>query len=218
MRRMLHAGEGLCARVRAHALARSVLLVGAAAVLVKGASSVKDIALAGIFGCGDELKVFLIALLLPAALATIIAEAFAPSITTPLTQILRTGGVERREARAFLGAMTSFASYCYRERWSRICGRLSTGLRGQCRTILDKSDSAWSGLTFRMKGLASLVLYSLMKQLIASGPVFCPSYASAQPISPKMLQPKVTHSCLLEDILGTSRTEQPAHRNGTKSL
>ena len=109
MRRMLQAGEGLFARVRAHALARSVLLVGAVTVLVKGASAVKDIALAGIFGRGDELEVFLIALLLPAALATIIAEAFAPAITTPLTRILRTDGVERHQARAFLGAMTSFA-------------------------------------------------------------------------------------------------------------
>ncbi len=103
------AGDGLFARVRAHSLTRPVLLVGTVSVLVKGTSAAKDIALAGIFGRGDELEVFLIALLLPATLASIIADAFALAITTPLTRLLRTDGEQRREARAFLGAMTSFA-------------------------------------------------------------------------------------------------------------
>lgn len=103
------AGDGLFARVRAHSLTRPVLLVGTVSVLVKGTSAAKDIALAGIFGRGDELEVFLIALLLPATLASIIADAFALAITTPLTRLLQTDGVQRREARAFLGAMTSFA-------------------------------------------------------------------------------------------------------------
>ena len=109
MRRLMQAGEGLFARVCAHSLTRPVLLVGTVTVMVKGIAAAKDIALAGIFGRGDELEVFLIALLLPATLASIIADAFALAIATPLTRLLRTGGVQRREACAFLGAMTSFA-------------------------------------------------------------------------------------------------------------
>ena len=95
----MQAGEGLFARVCAHSLTRPVLLVGTVTVMVKGIAAAKDIALAGIFGRGDELEVFLIALLLPATLASIIADAFALAIATPLTRLLRTDGVQRREAR-----------------------------------------------------------------------------------------------------------------------
>jgi len=101
--------QGIFARVRANALTRSVLLVGTVTILVKGTAAVKDIFLAGVFGRGSELEVFLIALLLPAALASIIGEAFAPAITTPLTKLLHKDGAGRRESRAFLGAITSFA-------------------------------------------------------------------------------------------------------------